>query len=170
MEEEKKKKVMAEAAEFQPDAIELENHQPPVSMHFAWYIVILAILFLLGWACLTEVDKVVTAEGKITTIRPPITMKPLDRTTIRKVHVKVGQRVQKDELLFTFDQTVNQQEQDRQDDHIPGKMHGDRRLMVFQFDRIRLKFGCFRQYFFLLFFHGSQSSSSVPICCFQKSA
>ena len=110
MEEEKKKKVMAEAAEFQPDAIELENHQPPVSMHFAWYIVILAILFLLGWACLTEVDKVVTAEGKITTIRPPITMKPLDRTTIRKVHVKVGQRVQKDELLFTFDQTVNQQD------------------------------------------------------------
>ena len=116
--EEKKKQVLAEAAEFQPDAIELENHQPPVSMHFAWYVIILAILFLLGWACLTEVDKVVTADGKITTIRPAITMKPLDRTTIRKVHVKVGQRLQKNDLLFTFDQTVNQQELSRLKDQL----------------------------------------------------
>jgi HlyD family secretion protein len=114
----KTKDVLPEAAEFQPDAIELENHQPPISVHFVWYIIILALLFLLGWASLTEVDKVVTAEGKITTIRPPITMKPLDRTTIRKVHVKVGQRVQKDDILFTFDQTVNQQELSRLKDQL----------------------------------------------------
>ena len=103
-------KVPYEAQEFQPDAIELEHHEPPVSMHFAWFIVIAAIVFLGVWASVTHVDKIVSADGKVTTIRPAITMKPLDRTTIRKVHVKVGQRVKKDELLFTFDQTVNQQE------------------------------------------------------------
>ena len=106
----KSDKVPYEAQEYQPDAIELENHEPPVSMHFSWFIVIAAILFLLIWASLAHVDKIVTADGKITTIRPPITMKPLDRTTIRKVNVRVGQRVKKDEILFLFDQTVNQQE------------------------------------------------------------
>lgn len=103
-------KVPYEAQDFQPDAIELENHEPPVSMHFAWFVVIAIILFLGIWASLTQVDKIVTADGKITTIRPAITMKPLDRTTIRKVCVKVGQKVKKGELLFVFDQTVNQQE------------------------------------------------------------
>ena len=103
-------KVPYEAQDYQPDAIELENHQPPFSMHIAWFVVIAALLFLIGWASLTHVDKIVTADGKITTVRPPITMKPLDRTTIRKVNVQVGQRVKKDDVLFIFDQTVNQQE------------------------------------------------------------
>ena len=102
-----------EAAGFQPDAIELENREPPISLHISWFLVIGALLFLLAWASFTEVDKIVTAEGKITTVRPPITMKPLDRTTIRKVHVKVGQKVRQGDLLFTFDQTVNQQELSR---------------------------------------------------------
>lgn len=103
-------KVPFEAQDFQPDAIELENHEPPLSMHFAWFIIIAAIVFLTIWAALTHVDKIVSADGKITTVRPPITMKPLDRTTIRKVCVQVGQRVKKGDLLFIFDQTVNQQE------------------------------------------------------------
>jgi len=106
----KSDKVPYEAQDFQPDAIELENHEPPVSMHFSWFVVIAALLFLIVWASFTHVDKIVTADGKITTIRPPITMKPLDRTTIRKVNVQVGQRVIKDDVLFVFDQTVNQQE------------------------------------------------------------
>ena len=110
---EKTPSVLPEAAEFQPDALELEHHSPAVSLHFAWFLVVGALIFLIAWASITEVDKIVTADGKITTIRPPITMKPLDRSTIRKVHVKVGQRVRKGEVLFTFDQTVNQQELNR---------------------------------------------------------
>ena len=102
--------VLPEAAEFQPDALELEHHSPSVPLHFAWFLTVGALIFLIAWASLTEVDKIVTAEGKITTLRPPITMKPLDRSTIRKVHVKVGQRVRKGDVLFTFDQTVNRQE------------------------------------------------------------
>ena len=59
----KSDKVPYEAQDFQPDAIELENHEPPVSMHFAWFVIIAALLFLIGWASLTHVDKIVTADG-----------------------------------------------------------------------------------------------------------
>ena len=43
----KSDKVPYEAQDFQPDAIELENHEPPVSMHFAWFVIIAALLFLI---------------------------------------------------------------------------------------------------------------------------
>jgi HlyD family secretion protein len=121
--------VPFEAQEFQPDAIELEHHEPPVSMHFAWYIVIVICLFLIGWASLTEVDKIVTADGKVTTVRPPITMKPLDRSTIRKVNVRVGQKVKKGDVLFTFDQTVNMQELKRLNEQ----------LRSYQAEKVRLQ-------------------------------
>ena len=100
----------ADAAEFQPDAIYLENQKPGIPLQAVWYLILL--LFALGiiWACVTEVDKVVVAEGKIITTRAPLTIKPLERTIIEKVHVVAGERVKKGELLFTLDQTVNRTE------------------------------------------------------------
>ena len=99
-----------DAAEFQPDAIYLENQKPGIPLQTVWYLIL--ILFALGitWACVTEVDKVVVAEGKIITTRAPLTIKPLERTIIEKVHVVAGQRVRKGELLFTLDQTINRTE------------------------------------------------------------
>ena len=91
---------MKSAQDFQPDAIMLETHAPPIPLHIIWYIIIALVIGFIVWACYAHVDKVVVAPGKIVTERPNIVMKPFERATIQKVHVRTGQEVKEGDLLF----------------------------------------------------------------------
>ena len=108
------KDVTGEAAEFQPDAIYLEHQKPAFPLHIVWYSTLVLLILGIIYACITEIDKVVVAEGKIVTTRPPLTIKPLERTVVKKVHVMTGSRVKKGDLLFTFDPTFNEAELEKQ--------------------------------------------------------
>lgn len=75
-----------------------------------------AFFFMAGailWACFFKVDVVVSAEGKLVTDTPNIVMKPLERTVIKSIDVKVGEVVKKDQVLFTFDPVMNNAEAER---------------------------------------------------------
>lgn len=104
----KSKKTLREAEEFQPDAIMLEAQRPPFPMHIVWFIVVALLFLMIIWASFAKVDKIVTADGKLTTIRPSITMKPYERTVIKSVHIRPGDRVKKGQVLFTFDPTLTE--------------------------------------------------------------
>ncbi|MBR4253758.1 MAG: HlyD family type I secretion periplasmic adaptor subunit [Lentisphaeria bacterium] len=118
---------MKSAQEFQPDAIMLETHAPPVPLHIIWYIIIALVIGFIVWACYAHIDKVVVASGKIVTERPNIVMKPFERATVQKVHVRTGQVVKEGELLFTFDQTNNKAELERISEQLAAfKAHRDR--------------------------------------------
>ena len=120
-------KSMKSAQDFQPDAIMLETHAPPVPLHIIWYIIIFLVIGFIVWACYAHVDKVVVAPGKIVTERPNIVMKPFERATIQKVHIRKGQTVKEGELLFTFDQTSNKAEVERLSEQLAAfKAHRDR--------------------------------------------
>jgi len=120
-------KTMKSAQDFQPDAIMLETHAPPVPLHIIWYIIIALVIGFIVWACYAHVDKVVVASGKIVTERPNIVMKPFERATVQKVHVRTGQVVKEGELLFTFDQTNNKAELERISEQLAAfKAHRDR--------------------------------------------
>jgi len=120
-------KSMKSAQDFQPDAIMLETHAPPIPLHIIWYIIILLVIGFVVWACYAHVDKVVVAPGKIVTERPNIVMKPFERATIQKVHIRKGQTVKEGELLFTFDQTSNKAEVERLSEQLAAfKAHRDR--------------------------------------------
>lgn len=101
-------KTLREAEEFQPDAIMLEAQRPPFPMHIVWFIIIALLILMVAWACFAKVDKIVTADGKLTTVRPTITMKPYERTVIKTVNIRPGQRVKKGQVLFTFDPTLTE--------------------------------------------------------------
>ena len=94
---------LREAEDFQPDAIMLEAQKPPFPMHLVWFLVTGLLLLMIVWACFAKVDKIVTADGKLVTTRPPITMKPYERTVIKTVNIRQGQRVKAGQVLFTFD-------------------------------------------------------------------
>lgn len=100
----------ADIAACEPESIWLETRKCPVPAHSVLWVIILLLAAGLVWACAAKVDKVVAAEGKLVTTRPNITMKPLERTIIKRVPVRVGQVVEKDQVLIEFDNTVNEAE------------------------------------------------------------
>ncbi len=110
---EKEAKLSSKAIEFQPDALEIKHERLP---WWARYGVLSAFIFMAGailWSCIFKVDVIVSAEGKLVTDSPNIVMKPMDRTMIKSIDVKVGQIVEKGQVLFTFDPVMNVAESER---------------------------------------------------------
>lgn len=107
----KKKKLKeltdADIAACEPESIWLETRKCPVPAHSVLWVIILLLVLGVVWACMSKVDIVVAAEGKLVTTRPNITMKPLERSVIKSVPVRVGQVVEKDQVLVELDPTVN---------------------------------------------------------------
>ena len=102
-----------EAIEFQPDALEIANSRLPI---WARYSVVLAFIFLTGalvWATLGKVDVIVTGNGKVVSDKQTIVMKPLELTVIKEVNVKLGEVVKPNQILITFDPTINIAEAER---------------------------------------------------------
>ena len=105
--------IAPEAVEFQPDALEIKNEKLPLWIRYSVLYSVLFVVAALIWSCVCKVDVVVQAPGKLVTDDSSIVMKPLERTVIKKIHVKIGQIVKKDQVLMTFDPTINQAEAER---------------------------------------------------------
>lgn len=107
------KKLTAGAIEFQPDALEIKHERLPWWARFGVWSALVFMIGVIVWASVFKVDMIVMAEGKLVTDTPNIVMKPLERTVIKTINVKVGQVVKKDQLLFTFDPVMNMAEAER---------------------------------------------------------
>lgn len=107
------KEVPAKIVEFQSDALELKDQKLPFLVRCCVWIPFLTLAAAIAWACWAEVDVVIQANGKLVTDKQTIVMKPLERSVIKSVHVKIGDVVKKGDLLFTFDPTFNQAESER---------------------------------------------------------
>ncbi len=106
-------KTPEEIIEFEPDALELKNQRLPLAIRLCVWLPALLVLMAIVWACLAKVDVVVQGGGKLVTDRPTIVMKPLERSVIEKVNVKIGDIVKKDQILITFDPAFNTAEAER---------------------------------------------------------
>jgi hemolysin D len=99
--------------EFQSDAIEVENRAPPRIARVTLYCTLALILTAIGWAAGSQVDMIVTAQGKLVTTRPNLVVQPLETSVIREIHVKPGDRVNQGDLLATLDPTFSQADLDQ---------------------------------------------------------
>lgn len=107
------KRLYNPAVDFQDDAVALENSRPPVLLWIVYGLLVAGILSAILWTCVCKMDRVVTAEGKLVTVRPNIVLKPLERVVIRKVDVRIGEFVKKDQILITFDPTFSHADMER---------------------------------------------------------
>src|SRR5215475_1497212 len=99
--------------EFQSDAIEVENRTPPFVARATLYCILALIAVAVTWASVSQVDMIVTAQGKLITTRPNLVVQPLETSVIRDIHVKAGDRVNKGDLLATLDPTFSQADLDQ---------------------------------------------------------
>lgn len=99
--------------DFMPDALEIKNQKLPLAIRLGVWIPFVLLLGAIIWASWARTDVVVRGEGKMVTDSPIIVMKPLEKTIIKQINVKIGDVVKKDQILITFDPTINIAEAER---------------------------------------------------------
>ncbi|MBP5181619.1 MAG: HlyD family type I secretion periplasmic adaptor subunit [Lentisphaeria bacterium] len=99
--------------ESQPDALEIRNQALPRYIRFCVWFPFLTVCIAAVWACLAKTDVIVQGGGKLVTNRPTIVMKPLERSVIKEIHVRIGDMVKTGQILITFDPEINKAEADR---------------------------------------------------------
>ena len=105
------KRVDQAAVAFQPDAVMIEERRFPWPARSVIYIIAAFLVCAALWATFSEVDRVVTARGKLITIDPLMVVQPLETSVIRTINVGVGQRVKAGEVLATLDPTFTESQE-----------------------------------------------------------
>jgi HlyD family secretion protein len=88
-----------------PQAAEIEAREPPAAARGTLYALLAFLAIGLLWASLAQVDRVVTAQGRLITRGQPLVVQALETSVVRSVDVRVGQSVKKGERLVTLDPT-----------------------------------------------------------------
>lgn len=108
-----KEKLDRDAAEFCPDALAIRHADLPWWARFTVVWMGAFFLFMLLWAGLGKVEVIVSARGRIISIPPTIVMKPLERTVIKEICVRTGDRVEAGQLLVLFDPVFSKADSER---------------------------------------------------------
>ncbi|MBR0988286.1 HlyD family type I secretion periplasmic adaptor subunit [Bradyrhizobium liaoningense] len=95
-------------AQFQSDAAEIEQLMPPRVGRITLYCVVALIAAAVTFACVSRVDMIVTAQGKLITTRPNLVVQPLETSVIREIRVKAGEAVNRGDVLAVLDPTFSQ--------------------------------------------------------------
>ncbi|WP_247554509.1 HlyD family type I secretion periplasmic adaptor subunit [Bradyrhizobium sp. 138] len=95
-------------AQFQSDAAEIEQLTPPRVGRITLYCVVALIAAAITFACLSRVDMIVTAQGRLITTRPNLVVQPLETSVIREIRVKAGDVVNRGDVLAVLDPTFSQ--------------------------------------------------------------
>ena len=101
------------AVDFQPDAVEIAMRPLPffARMGVPFALLLFTGALLASYFC--QVDVIVEGSGKLVSVNQNIVMKPLDRSVIKTIDVRVGQVVRKGQLLMSFDPSINRAEEER---------------------------------------------------------
>lgn len=98
----------ATEVEFLPDADAIERGPLPPSLRITLHVMAAALLAFVLWASFSQVEKVVTAHGRLINPTPNVVVQPLETSIIQKIEVRVGQVVKKGQILATLDPTFTQ--------------------------------------------------------------
>ncbi|GMO43271.1 HlyD family type I secretion periplasmic adaptor subunit [Bradyrhizobium sp. TM233] len=81
---------------------------PPRVGRITLYCVVALIAAAVTFACVSRVDMIVTAQGKLITTRPNLVVQPLETSVIREIRVKAGEAVNRGDVLAVLDPTFSQ--------------------------------------------------------------
>ncbi|MDD5286920.1 MAG: HlyD family type I secretion periplasmic adaptor subunit [Desulfuromonadaceae bacterium] len=109
-------------AEFLPAALEIQEKPVSPSLRITAKVLIVLILFLVGWAVFGKMDIVVNATGEIISHDRTKTIASVEVASVRALHVKEGQTVKKGDLLIELDASAADAEHDKAESNVTEAM------------------------------------------------
>lgn len=100
-----RKNLSKEVLEYQPDAVEIEEKPVPAKVRWVLYVLVGTLVFIVVWAIVFKVDRIVVAEGNLLTTSPTIVVQPLNTAVVKSIEVQVGDIVERGQVLATLDST-----------------------------------------------------------------
>jgi hemolysin D len=94
--------------DFQSDARKIDERRPPWFARATLYVLVAVIIIAGIWAAVAKVDRIVVAPGKLVTTASTIVVQPLETSTVRSLHARVGDIVRKGDALATLDPTFSE--------------------------------------------------------------
>ena len=94
--------------EFQPDAVEIEKQSVPGGARWTLYAVVALLICVVAWSYWAEVDRIVTAQGKLITTTSPVVIQTVNTAPIRSMNAQFGDRVTAGQVLATLDPTFSE--------------------------------------------------------------
>jgi len=91
--------------EFEPDAVEIEERPAPWAARALLLTIATLVVSTVVWASLSSLDRIVTANGHLTTVAARISVQPLATSVVHSFSLRPGQVVQKGEVLASLDPT-----------------------------------------------------------------
>lgn len=93
--------------DFLPAAIEIEQSPPSLYGRLIMVLIIALVVLGIAWSYFGRVDIVAVAPGKIIPTGKAKIIQPYERSVIKKIHVREGQRVAAGEVLVSLDTTIS---------------------------------------------------------------
>lgn len=93
------------ALDYLPDGAAIEHAPLPRAARSTLYVLAGLLVALVLWAGFAQVDRIVTAGGRLVTTAPLVVAQPLETAVVRGVDVQVGDFVRAGDRLATLDPT-----------------------------------------------------------------
>ncbi|WP_247894592.1 HlyD family type I secretion periplasmic adaptor subunit [Azospirillum sp. B510] len=93
------------ALDYLPDGAAIEHAPLPRPARSTLYVLAGLLVVLVLWAGFAQVDRIITAGGRLVTTAPLVVAQPLETAVVRGVDVQVGDRVRAGDRLATLDPT-----------------------------------------------------------------
>jgi len=95
-----------EILEYQPDAVEIEDKAGTRQNSLGCvYLIMFSLVITVVGSVVFKVDRIVVAQGRLITTTPTIVVQPLSTSIVRTINTRVGDVVEKDQVLVTLDAT-----------------------------------------------------------------
>jgi hemolysin D len=114
--------------DFQGDARKIDERRPPWFARATLYVLVAVIIIAGIWAAVAKVDRIVVAPGKLVTTASTIVVQPLETSTVRSLHARVGDIVRKGDVLATLDPTFSEAD--------AGQLRGKVKSLAAQIERL----------------------------------
>src|SRR5439155_10021710 len=92
------------------------------------YVLVAVIVIAVTFGSIAKVDRIVVAPGKLVTTASTIVVQPLETSTVRSLHARVGDIVRKGDALATLDPTFSEAD--------AGQLRGKAESLAAQIERL----------------------------------